>query len=363
MKFVIILILIIFFITCALLLQNIDYKLGGKEIDFKLRNINADKKEMQKEMQNTLDRRIVIREIKKNSPNIKYWDEILQKEMTYSLRAKFLCNMKSNEQIKTLIRFGSINEYARLIQLLGKYIKEFQDGAKRARIISNLIMNKTDSQIYQEICDNHFSRNEDLRAEGQANALFRPIAKYMKSQSIESFERYLDVGCNIGTITVHMKELFGAKETMCIEADLNVSNANLKYHYVDQKSDYVTAIPNEHIDIATAFMSLHHIENIKAMIKEIHRVLKSNGILYIKEHDTNNFADALLVDIEHAVFMKCNDKVEPAKSEFFCHYKNYAGWDEEFKGLFTLIKSDFYYVGIPNNISPTRAYWAIYKKI
>lgn len=120
-------------------------------------------------------------------------------------------------------------------------------------------------------------------------------------------------------------------------------------------------LPDEYFDLITAIMSLHHIKYLDEAVKKIYKLLKPGGALVIKEHDCWTAYDAMMVDIEHAIFMKCLAKKDIRNSDYYIAYKNYFGWDDTFKEL-KVVYGDYYYPSIYHNISSTRAYWTIYKK-
>jgi len=114
--------------------------------------------------------------------------------------------------------------------------------------------------------------------------------------------------------------------------------------------------------VITAIMSLHHIPNVEQVIKELYRVMKPGGILVIKEHDCWNPADAMLVDIEHCIFINVLEKTSTVDADdVVAHYKNYYGWDETLKP-FQYINADYYYNKLHHEINPSRTYMAVYKK-
>lgn len=55
------------------------------------------------------------------------------------------------------------------------------------------------------------------------------------------------------------------------------------------------------IDLVTAFVVIHHI-NFPAMLNEIRRVLKTEGFLFIREHDVSNDSQVKYLDEIHEKF-------------------------------------------------------------
>ncbi|MBY9007622.1 MAG: methyltransferase domain-containing protein, partial [Candidatus Lokiarchaeota archaeon] len=61
-------------------------------------------------------------------------------------------------------------------------------------------------------------------------------------------------------------------------------------------------IPNESVDIITAFQSLHHGEDAMFRLGDMARMIKPNGIIIIKDHDVVNTNDANNISFEHLVY-------------------------------------------------------------
>lgn len=335
------------------------------EIDEKNVEKNAENEENKR---NKDFREVCVEKIDGTIKDIDYIDNMYGEKQSFSVKGNLLRDFKSNEQIQSVVKFGNINEYARLITLIGKHINA--RSFEKINIIKNLLYKKNDLQVYSELCK-YFRRDEEQRSIKQAQDALRPLKRYLNVTDTSKF-KYLDLGCGNGKITAEAKKILGLSEVHCVEVDKTLSNPGVKYHYLDVQSEssqeYKLPYENNSFDLITAYMSLHHVENLESMIKEINRILKPDGILFIKEHDTWNAIDAMLVDIEHAIFIYCNELSDPDKAEkfkkyhYFCHYKNYWGWDKILGEYFEYKKSDYYYSSVRNEISPTRAFWAIYQK-
>ena len=72
---------------------------------------------------------------------------------------------------------------------------------------------------------------------------------------------------------------------------IQVMNENLPFH-------------DNSIDMITAFMSIHHIQDIESLIKEICRVLKPNGYLFFRENDVTSNELKLYLDKIHERYEK-----------------------------------------------------------
>jgi ubiquinone/menaquinone biosynthesis C-methylase UbiE len=157
---------------------------------------------------------------------------------------------------------------------------------------------RSDDTIYKYISDNfEFSENNSaVRLDCLKNS---NLIDLYKIKNIEN-TKYLDIGCHKGNLTKSIVEYFNILSE-------NVYGIDIKKHEsftFDFKLFNGGEIPHPDntFDIITCFMLLHHCQNYKKLIKEIHRVLKSGGILIIKEHDCIDKNDKLVLDILHEFY-------------------------------------------------------------
>lgn len=277
-------------------------------------------------------RNVAVKDIYEKYVN--YYDPILEKDETYDTQIE---KYKSYDQIKTIANRGSIVEKSRLIQLVGKFYKHpIWD---LVRLLSN-----PDDVIYQRLDPIEKNPERDYK---QALAIYRIL-----QMKVDSF---LDLGCAQGGITENLKKLLNAKKAYGTDV-FPLETSQFEYF----KLDKVFPLKNASLDLVVASMVLHHIEDLN-ILKEVARVIKPGKYFFLKEHDCWNAVDAMLIDIEH----KAYDARENVQGDYAVkHYKNYKGWDEIIQSYgFKLLRSDYFYIGLKNEMSPTRAYWALYQKI
>jgi SAM-dependent methyltransferase len=267
-------------------------------------------------------------------------------------------NWNSNTQIQHIARYAPAAVFADLCKLLLKRVP----GKQRLRTI-NMMYNQTDDQIYKHI-GGFMQRNNVERAEGQATELCRAIHRFLYSESEmknPTFKTYLDIGCGDGSITKLLAECIGAEQVHCVEVKSPPADTTIKY---SQPADTgLLEYDDNHFDMITAIMCLHHVKNLDTMVSEIHRILKPGGYLFIKEHDCWTEYDAMLVDIEHCMYINALESQSTVNMDGVVeHYKNFNGWDAALAPL-QYITSDYYYTSVRNAISPTRAFIALYKKV
>jgi SAM-dependent methyltransferase len=114
----------------------------------------------------------------------------------------------------------------------------------------------------------------------------------------------LDVGCGNAEITqeiglaYQVGKIYGAD--VYASQDFKVTENNNKVEYSQIKNNMI-GLPDASVNLVTCFMSIHHFEDFSAMMKEIKRVLRPGGWLFIREHDvaSNNLVLKRDLDRRH----------------------------------------------------------------
>ena len=65
-------------------------------------------------------------------------------------------------------------------------------------------------------------------------------------------------------------------------------------------------------------MVLHHVKNLNTLLSEINRITKMGGYFIIKEHDSFNNLDNMLIDIQHAMFSIVERNEKDFKKKILC---------------------------------------------
>lgn len=102
---------------------------------------------------------------------------------------------------------------------------------------------------------------------------------------------YLDYGCGNGEIT---REL---SARLCIEKPfgMDITGAADGIIFVNETS----SLPSGFFDLITAFVSLHHIQDVHGALYEIYRLLKPGGMFIIREHDVRSEIVKKYLDLIH----------------------------------------------------------------
>lgn len=164
---------------------------------------------------------------------------------------------------------------------------------------------KLDYQIYNTACSNismHFGI-WDQNVKSHKEALLNENKVLADLASITSGDCVLDVGCGYGTTSIWLAKHIGCKVVGITISQKQVEEAKemAKRHGVSNLVDFKVMdfhkidFPEETFDVAIAIESICHSSEQPNVLKEIYRVLKSNGRFaiadgYFAKH-TKNLTD------------------------------------------------------------------------
>jgi ubiquinone/menaquinone biosynthesis C-methylase UbiE len=99
------------------------------------------------------------------------------------------------------------------------------------------------------------------------------------------FESFLDIGCGNGEITSEIAKVL--KIANCYGADVIEPKSQIIRSSYKKVVDNHIDLPDYSMDLITCFMSIHHFDQYHQMMREIMRLLKPDGYLFIREHDVS----------------------------------------------------------------------------
>ena len=242
----------------------------------------------------------------------------------------------SGNEILTAYSIANNNEKKRLLSVLSKPF-EYSKRLKQKSLIENLIRNKaSDSEIYNYICnESGFSVQSGYKKDTYFQLL---------SQHVNLIKpKYLDVGGGDGKITEAIAKGLNTSEAHCIDIIQREDNSMVKYHKLENYEEEIKfPFQDNYFDIITSFMVLHHVKLLDEELSEIYRVLKPGGIFYIREHNSENKFDQLLIDIEHMIYIICN--CELVKNPYIFNHRNMNEWVEKLEQhkFKPIIKPDYF---------------------
>jgi len=154
----------------------------------------------------------------------------------------------------------------------------------------------TNPQPHQENIETHYKeayyKDWIDKQMGRRISMWRQRLKDL--QNHKQTGHVLDVGCGIGTFLLQAKK-FGYEVRGTEISDFGSRYAEENFDLDVYKGDLKEArFPSTHFDIITMWHSLEHVPDPKATLKEIHRILKEDGILVIAVPNLHNFITKIL---------------------------------------------------------------------
>ena len=115
---------------------------------------------------------------------------------------------------------------------------------------------------------------------------FKP-AKEVKKLNLKEGQKILDFGCGIGSYTFPTAKLVGEKgkvyaldkQPLAIKRIKERARREKLYNLNTILSSQDTRLPDESIDVVLLYGVLPEIEDKKSLLRELHRILKTNGYL------------------------------------------------------------------------------------
>ena len=137
--------------------------------------------------------------------------------------------------------------------------------------------------LYNKIADSYESIDR-RRSEGLLFWLRDRLKNISKDYYAKG--KLFDIGCGSGFVIRAAQGIFDKKYGLDISHKILKKTSIFADGVVCADVDFMP-FKRESIDIVVLFSVMHHFYNHREMIKEIHRVLKRGGILYI-DHDMNS---------------------------------------------------------------------------
>jgi len=121
---------------------------------------------------------------------------------------------------------------------------------------------------------------------------FLPRKNILKEIGIKPGYRVLDFGCGPGAYITGTLELVGKSgmvyaldiHPLAIQSVQGIALRNQLKNIEIIQSDCKTELPDSSIDVVLLYDVLHGLRDRKGVLEELHRVLKSTGILSLSDH-------------------------------------------------------------------------------
>lgn len=192
----------------------------------------------------------------------------------------------------------------------------------------------------------------DDRANERVGHILKTLPKGSKINSI------LDIGAGNAEITDKIAKVLNSSTAMAVDQYKASEFVKLHNSIVTYGQVIDTNLPaaTNSMDMVTAFMSIHHIKNIKKLLTEICRVLKPGGFLFFREHDVNDEYTAQKLDQVHLKYSQ-NPKEHSIEPTYYWGRRNLQDYLIEM-GFQKIADSDYDYKNNPQNI-----YHSLYKSV
>lgn len=154
--------------------------------------------------------------------------------------------------------------------------------------------------VHSEMADSYNQNEPHYRPENRAKV--RDIIKKLGRDS--GGQRLLDVGCGTGFVIDLAKDVFkeidGVDITQAMLDKVDCSGGCIRLHNSPAQT---LPFEDELFDAVTAYAFLHHLEDYKPVLREISRVLKPGGLVYV-DLEPNQLFWAEMVKLEEESLTK-----------------------------------------------------------
>jgi ubiquinone/menaquinone biosynthesis C-methylase UbiE len=145
---------------------------------------------------------------------------------------------------------------------------------------------------------------------------FHPRQDVLKEVGIKPGFRVLDYGCGPGGYVIDTARLVGETGTvyaldihpLAIQRVQNIAKKNHLSNVKTICSDCKTGLPDNSIDVVLLYDIFHMFSDPQAILTELHRVLKPDGILSFNDHHMKQ--EAILAGVTNSQLFKLSEKEE-----------------------------------------------------
>lgn len=271
-------------------------------------------------------------------------------------------------------QFVSLLNYCpdKVFNLLTKSLRNIDTKKILSVIDEAKALYSTDTEIYKVIKE--LPREEkkvvnDSSINWRAELRAKDVCSILQSAKTKIEGNYLDFGGGDGEIAFAISKRLNIDNKFTYCADIEewfdkdrCKNSDINHVLV--RDDGILAFSDSYFSFVTAFQSLHHVENLQFVLKELSRVVKTGGYLLIREHDCVNNTSKMLIDVEHALFERaCPEKNDDGsfQKSYYGEYRSKIEWSKLLQNVgFRYIH--LYYPYINKFKNPTNYYYALYKK-
>lgn len=117
----------------------------------------------------------------------------------------------------------------------------------------------------------------------------------------QSFKKYLDLGCGDGNISYQIGKFLKCDKIYGADILVDPESTPKGVEYLRVENNLIPLRDNS-VDFISCFVCIHHFSDINKMFKEICRILKPGGYLYIRDHDIKTTKDYVLINLIHILY-------------------------------------------------------------
>jgi ubiquinone/menaquinone biosynthesis C-methylase UbiE len=122
--------------------------------------------------------------------------------------------------------------------------------------------------------------------------LFFPRSNVLKEVGIKPGFHVLDYGCGPGSYLIPLADLVGITgkiyaldiHPLALQKIRKIASKKRLTNVETIHSDCNTGLPDQSVDAVLLYDTFHDLEDGEAVLKELHRILKPNGILSFSDH-------------------------------------------------------------------------------
>lgn len=149
-------------------------------------------------------------------------------------------------------------------------------------------------EVHSRMADSYDTNEPHFRPENRAKV--RSVLEELAARA--GGGRLLDVGCGTGFLISLASDLFtkidGIDVTRAMLDRVDVSPGNIELHEGVAES---MPFENDTFDMASSYAFMHHVEDHRAILREVRRVLRPGGLFYI-DLEPNKLFWQSMVDLE-----------------------------------------------------------------
>lgn len=213
------------------------------------------------------------------------------------------------------------------------------------RLLDNLERGYNDEENYNDLFEYlhgdllkrpHIARQLEEQPQGTKRAEHRVVDTCRLVQKLNiTADTFLDFGCSEGSITASLGAQLGLVTDQIHGCDVLPLPESKRVGFLFAQTDGVhLPYADGTFPLVTAFMSLHHVEQLRPALSEIYRILRPGGYLLIREHDCRPPELAVFLDVLHGMYASVWN--EPRETNDFCttywaHYRTREDWHDVLK--------------------------------